>query len=390
MTVPDRPVELHLGGDRRGGRRAVRRPDRATIVRFDLNTSPDAAGPRRRGSSPPAGSRRRSPSTRRPTTGGWSRPPRPATASAADEILVGAGADEILDIVGQGLPAAPAAAAVVPIPTYAMYRVADRAARRARRRGPAARAPTAGWALDLRRDPRGRRDAAPTLVWLCSPNNPTALPEPDGAIAALLDGLARRRRARPGAPAPVVVLDEAYAEFVGTIARSALRDALPAPRSSSAPRARPMRSPACGSGSRSRARDHRRGSSPYRPPGSVSTVSVTVVTEALRDPEILEANLERVEARARAPDRGASGALGWRVGPSPSRTSCSSTSARRSEPERVAEGLLRRGLVPRTFPPAIRSPTTSASPSAPPTENDRLIAAAREIARPSHGRRHAR
>ena len=34
---------------------------------------------------------------------------------------------------------------------------------------------------------------------------------------------------------------------------------------------------------------------PYRPPGSVSTVSVTIVTEALLDPKILEGNLARVE-----------------------------------------------------------------------------------------------
>ena len=34
---------------------------------------------------------------------------------------------------------------------------------------------------------------------------------------------------------------------------------------------------------------------PFRPPGSVSTVSVTVVTEALLDPHVLEGNLARVE-----------------------------------------------------------------------------------------------
>ena len=44
------------------------------------------------------------------------------------------------------------------------------------------------------------RDAA--LVWLCDPNNPTGLPEPDGAIADLLAGLLAdadgRRAGRPG------------------------------------------------------------------------------------------------------------------------------------------------------------------------------------------------
>src|SRR3954468_10558804 len=41
---------------------------------------------------------------------------------ARDEILVGAGADEILDLVGKTF-LRPGAAAIVPTPTYAMYRV---------------------------------------------------------------------------------------------------------------------------------------------------------------------------------------------------------------------------------------------------------------------------
>ena len=56
------------------------------------------------------------------------------------------------------------------------------------------------------------RDAQ--VVWLCSPNNPTALPEPDGAIEALLRGLLADATA-DGRAAPIVVLDEAYAEFAG-------------------------------------------------------------------------------------------------------------------------------------------------------------------------------
>ena len=44
---------------------------------------------------------------------------------------------------------------------------------------------------------------------------------------------------------------------------------------------------------------------PYRPPGSVSTVSVTLVTEALLEPTAMRANVARVDAErerlARAP-----------------------------------------------------------------------------------------
>src|SRR5206468_5977508 len=95
-----------------------------------------------------------------------------------DEIVVGAGADEVLDLVGKAfLPAG--AVAVVPEPTYAMYRVIteQQAARVvvARRLGAAA-----GYAMDLESVRAGARQAA--VVWLCSPNNPTGLAEPAGAI----------------------------------------------------------------------------------------------------------------------------------------------------------------------------------------------------------------
>ena len=80
-----------------------------------------------------------------------------------------------------------------------------------------------GYALDL---PAVRMAARGSdLVWLCSPNNPTGLPEPAGAIAALLVDLAADAAAGR-LPAPVVVLDEAYAEFAGT-SHVALRAAYP-------------------------------------------------------------------------------------------------------------------------------------------------------------------
>ena len=93
----------------------------AAIVRFDLNTSP----------APPDLALRllRGGSYGRPIS---EYPPsdyRDLVAAAAetygvgrDELLVGAGADEILDIVAKAfLP--PGAGAVIPTPTYAMYRV---------------------------------------------------------------------------------------------------------------------------------------------------------------------------------------------------------------------------------------------------------------------------
>ena len=71
--------------------------------------------------------------------------------------------------------------------------------------------PADGYAIDVPAVRAAARNAA--VVWLCSPNNPTALPEPDGAIEALLGGLAEDAAA-DDREAPIVVLDEAYAEFV--------------------------------------------------------------------------------------------------------------------------------------------------------------------------------
>jgi histidinol-phosphate/aromatic aminotransferase/cobyric acid decarboxylase-like protein len=88
---------------------------------------------------------------------------------------------------------------------------------------------------------------------------------------------------------------------------------------------------------------------PYRPPGSVATTSVTVVTEALRTPGLLAANLARVQRERRRVTDGLV-AAGWKVGPSVTNfLLIDLESAERAG--RVAEGLLRRGLVPRTFGP---------------------------------------
>lgn len=217
----------------------------SAIVRFDLNTSP----------APPALALRllRGGVYGRPIC---EYPPsdyRGLVAAAAetygvgrDEVLVGAGADEILDLAAKAfLP--PGAGAVIPTPTYALYRVLTE--QRPARPIPVPRRPAEnGYALDLPAVRRAARDAA--VVWLCSPNNPTGLPEPAGSLAGLLGGLLADADA-DGRAAPVVVLDEAYAEFVGT-SSVGLRAAYPRWWSSGRHRRRTP-SPASGSGSRSRA-----------------------------------------------------------------------------------------------------------------------------------------
>ena len=287
-----------------------------------------------------------------------------------DELLVGAGADEILDLLGKAfLP--PGGLAVVPAPTYAMYRVVSE------QRGATAvlvpRLPAErGYALDLERT----RDAAAhaELVWLCSPNNPTGLPEPDGAIAELLDGITTDALAARRDPA-IVVLDEAYAEFVGSslVDLRLIHPNLVVVRTAS--KAYGLAGLRVGFAIARPATIAR--IAPYRPPGSVSTISVTVVTEALADPSGMRANVARVDAER---DRLAETLrdVGWSVGPTVTNFLLVDlgTTDRAAE---VATGLLRRGLVPRTFgaghPLAHALRLTIRDRAG----NDRLIAAAREI-----------
>ena len=344
---------------------------RERILRFDLNTSPEpparAAEVMARGvfesvlsEYPPSDYRR------------LVRAACDAYGAAPDEILVGAGADEILDLAGKAfLPAG--GTAVIPVPSYALYRVITEQ-RGARVIGVPRQAAAEGWAMDVEATVEASADA--NLVWLCSPNNPTALAEPDGAIESLLVAL-DARAARAGARPPVVILDEAYAEFVG---RSLLdlrrrhRNLVVVRTASKAYALAGLRVGFAVGDPGTIAEI-----APYRPPGSVSTVSVTVVTEALRDGATMHANVARVE-RERSRLAGALRAVGWSVGPSVTNfLLVDFGTAQRSAT--VAEELLRRALVPRTFeaghPLAAFLRLTIRDRAG----NDRLIAAAGEICR---------
>jgi histidinol-phosphate aminotransferase len=339
------------------------------VVRFDLNTSP----------APPDLAARVLAEGRFETPLSEYAPSdyRRLIAAAADrygvgtdEIIVGAGADEILDIVGKvHLP--PGAVAVVPTPSYAMYRVITE--QRGARVDAIPRLGAAdGYAMDVPAVRGAARQAA--VVWLCSPNNPTALPEPDGAIEALLAGLAEDATIDGRDPA-IVVLDEAYAEFVDR-SLVGLRERHPnliVVRTAS--KAYGLAGLRVGFGI-SRPEVIAR-LNPFRPPGSVSTVSVTVVTEALLDPSAAAANVARVVGE-RERLRAALAELGWNVGPSVTNfllVGLGSTERAAA----IAEGLLRHGLVPRTFPAGhpladhLRLTVRAAE------ENDRLIEAARSL-----------
>jgi len=290
---------------------------------------------------------------------------------ATDEVLVGAGADEVLDLLAKAfIP--PGGAAVIPTPTYAMYRVLTE-----QRPGRAVLVPRApaerGFALDQAGIRAAARDAA--VVWLCDPNNPTGLAEPDGAIADLLAALLADS-VTAGRGAPVVVLDEAYAEFVGR-SHVGLRAAYPrlvvVRTASKAYALAGMRV-----GFAIARPELIAEVAPYRPPGSVAIPSVAVVTAALRDPDVLEANVARV-ARERTRLAASFRAAGFPASPSVTNfllVDVGGPPAART----IAHGLLVRGLVPRTFgadhPLAGHLRFTVRDE----TEDDRLIAAFAELA----------
>ena len=339
------------------------------IIRFDLNTSPAppaivarllAAGQFETSLSeyPPSDYRRLT----------------AAAASAygvpASEILVGAGADEILDLVAKAFLRA-GDRAVVPSPSYTMYRVLSE-----QRQALVAAVPRLGPEAERAIDRPAVRTAARSaaVVWLCNPNNPTGRLEPAGLIEELLGDLARDA-ATDGRAAPVVVLDEAYSEFVGS-SLVGLRASYPrlivVRTVSKAYALAGLRV-----GFAIALRETLASIEPYRPPGSVSTISVTVATEVLGDPNVLVANLTRVEVeRARLAE--GLRAAGWQPEPSVANFLLVPF-ADRDRAATIAESLLKEGLVPRTFPADHPLANCLRLTVRDRTENDRLLGAARAV-----------
>lgn len=341
------------------------------VVRFDLNTSPT---PPRFLTEMLAGGRFEARLSEYPP-GDYRRLVEAAAARygvTPAEVVPGAGADEILDLCAKAFVPA-GGRAVVPEPSYAMYRVVTE-----QRGGIIVGVPRLGadrgFAMDVPALRAAARDAA--LVWVCSPNNPTGLEEPDGAIVALLEGLVADAAADGRAPA-IVVVDEAYAEFTGrSVIPLRTRFAnLAVVRTSS--KAYALAGLRVGFAVAAPATATRIGL--YRPPGSIGTISETVVTRALLEPGEMQENVARVgRERTRLADGLA--AAGW--SPFPSVTNFVLTSL--GTPERaaaVAEGLMRRGLVPRTFPAGHPVAHCLRITVRAPEENDRLLEAVREIAR---------
>ena len=117
----------------------------------------------------------------------------------SQEVLLGNGSDEILQIISLAL-ARPGALALAPEPSFSMYRMSAIAAGMRYVGVPLA----ADFSLDEAAFLRALEEHRPALVWIAYPNNPRGNLFPREALVRILD-------AAPG----LVVVDEAYYAFSG-------------------------------------------------------------------------------------------------------------------------------------------------------------------------------
>jgi histidinol dehydrogenase len=244
------------------------------------------------------------------------------TGASPDAITVGAGADEILDMLAKAYAGA-GDPIVLSRPTYAMFRIVSEIAG-----GRVDAVPAAG--LDLDQDGFLRASRHARLTWLCNPNNPTGELLPVGFIERLAEG-------SPG----VVAVDEAYFEFSGVTAAGLIARAPNLVVVRTLSKAFGLAGVRVGyalAGPQISAALRR-----VRPPGSISVVSEALGTRALRDQHGMHRRVSSI-VESRETLYGELKRLGLDVHPS-----AANFLLVRAGDGAAAE-LLRRGLVVRTFP----------------------------------------
>jgi histidinol-phosphate aminotransferase len=264
-----------------------------------------------------------------------------------DRITVGAGADEILDLIAKAYIDA-TARVVLSHPTYPMFRILTE---------------MAGGSIDevrainLHLDRRGylERVRGARLSWLCNPNNPTGELLP-------LDFVQEVSLASEG----VVVVDEAYFETSGVTALP-LIEAMPnlvvvrtmskAFGLAGVRVGYALAGPAISDALRR-----------VRPPGSISVVSAALGAQALSDVDGMRHRVEEIKEEQARLRRGLE-ALDLEVRDSAANFLLVQTG------RSVAPALLKNGLVVRTFPATSVLAEFIRVTVRLPEENDRLVAA---------------
>jgi histidinol-phosphate aminotransferase len=249
------------------------------------------------------------------------------TGFSPSQMVIGAGADEILDVLAKTF-LNPGDRVIVPTPTYAMYRIVGQTMDAAIHAVP----PSPDFSFDV--DALITAAHGAKAIFLCNPNNPTGLALPSAEVARLVRGVDC-----------LVIVDEAYFEFTGESAAPLIREN---------PRlivVRTLSKAFALAGARvgyalcdpeTAALVNR-----MRPPNSVSYISALLAEAAMRDLPSMRANVGRL-IEERDWFGAALHALGAEV--TPSRANFLLT--RWPSPQaasRAAEAALSHGLVPRTY-----------------------------------------
>lgn len=289
-----------------------------------------------------------------------------ATGAPGHRVLPGAGADELIRLATT-MVAGHGDAVLVPTPTFPMYGVEARLAGarvvEAPRTDPGRRQPVA----ELR---RLALESDARLVWLCSPNNPTADAYAPSEIAELADGL----------PA-IVVVDAVYQEFAEA-SRGLPPEALSLlPLQERLPNLLILRSLAKSYGLAGARVGYlvlpdalAARFDAARLPLAIGGPSEAAALAALGDPKAARERHRLIVAeRERIAERLA--AIGWQVLPSVTNFLL----VRPPDAATLADALLARGMVVRSYPGGILADWLRITLRAP-AENERLLAAIGELA----------
>jgi histidinol-phosphate aminotransferase len=277
------------------------------------------------------------------------------TGVSADLVTVGAGADEVLDLIAKAYIDG-AVPALISRPTYPMFAVLTEMAGGSIDAVPA---------VDLRLDRQAFLDRArrARFTWLSNPNNPTGELLPIDYVETLA-----------GATAGILVLDEAYYEMSGVTGLPLIdrmrnvvvvRTLSKAFGLAGARVGYALAGPAISEALRR-----------VRPPGSISVVSAALAVQSLTDLKGMRERVERITSERTRLQHELAG-LGLEV-----RESAANFLLVRAG-RQLAPVLLRSGLVVRTFPAGSQLADFIRVTVRLPQENDRLIAAVQAAIAPT-------